>query len=285
MPLSFRRSYRRLPSAHFDPDKRGIIRTPGKQTAAEAPAEFRPLRYPAIIPTGCGLGLGFCLFLAISQGLVRLPSVALATLGERAAIYTPANGATPAAEVSAGGVGPTTQTPKFEPAPTSMPFPTATSLPVNAWVGDIPEAACIPADLPQTGRVVETLDGDTIKVLLDSDGRVYSVRYLGVAAPGLTGASPALGREAAARNSALVYRKQALLVRDLTNADANGTLLRYVLADGVFVNHALIQSGLAQVEMAAPDTACLESLMEAQRQAQARGLGLWAGAPEATPTP
>ena len=165
------------------------------------------------------------------------------------------------------------------------PPPTEAAAPANPWAADIPDAACIPADLPQTGRVVEVLDGETIKVLLDSDGRVYSVRYLGVDAPALNQGAAGLGQEALARNSQLVYRKQAVMVRDITDADVNGTLLRYVLADGVFVNHALIQGGLAQVGMAAPDTACLQTLLAAEQQAQTQMRGIWSARPTPTSAP
>jgi endonuclease YncB( thermonuclease family) len=147
----------------------------------------------------------------------------------------------------------------------------------NPWAAEIPEASCIPADLPQAGLVVELVDGDTIKVLMDDDGRVYSIRYLGVEAPALGAGSAGLGQQGMALNTQLTYRKQALMVRDITDSDASGTLLRYVLADGIFVNHALIRAGLGQVRMDAPDTACLEALLEAQQAAQAQALGLWGG--------
>ena len=40
---------------------------------------------------------------------------------------------------------------------------------------------CIPDDPAQTGRVVEVIYGNTIKVLMD--GLIYVIRYIGVAAP------------------------------------------------------------------------------------------------------
>jgi endonuclease YncB( thermonuclease family) len=156
--------------------------------------------------------------------------------------------------------------------------------PVDAWVTAIPDAWCIQHDIPQTGRVVEVVDGDTIRVLLDSDGRVHSVRYLGIDAPGLKGDSADWGRAAWARNSELVYHKQAVLVRDITDSDAGGTLLRYVLMEDVFVNHAMIRDGLAIAAVAAPDTSCLNALLAAEQQARAEARGIW-GLPAATPTP
>ena len=169
----------------------------------------------------------------------------------------------------------------------------ATALPVlpleapaeNEWSAQIPDAACIPQDLPQTGRVVEVLDGETIRVLMDRDGRVYSVRYLGPGVPGDSRPSAELAQQALARNTELTYRRQAILVRDLSDTDSSGTLLRYVLIDGVFVNRALVREGWVQVGMQEPDTACLQSFLEAQQQAQREGVGRWSGSATSSPVP
>jgi len=168
-------------------------------------------------------------------------------------------------------------------APTPTPIPVVIA-PNNPLVTAIPEAWCIQPDLPQTGRVVEVVDGDTIKVLLDSDGRVYSVRYLGADAPDLSD-STGIALQVMARNTELVYRRQAVLVRDVSDSDLNGTLLRYVLVDGVFVNHRLVAEGWAEVSMSPPDTACLGTLLSAEQQAQAAGLGVWGIQPAATAAP
>ena len=116
------------------------------------------------------------------------------------------------------------------------------------------------------------LDGDSIRVRLEGDGNVYSVRYVGVEAP-------ANGKYYAAistgKNAELVYYKQATLVRDLTDRDPQGTLLRYVMVEGTFVNHALIAGGYAQALSSGPDTACRASFEAAQKAAQTRRLGLW----------
>jgi endonuclease YncB( thermonuclease family) len=163
-------------------------------------------------------------------------------------------------------------------------LPPVVAPPDNPLLTAIPEAWCIQPDLPQTGRVVEVVDGDTIKVLLDSDGRVYSVRYLGADAPDLSD-STGIALQGMARNTELVYRKQAVLVRDVSDSDLNGTLLRYVLVDGVFVNHRLVAEGWAKTSMSPPDTACLGTLLSAEQQAQAAGLGLWGIQPGATAAP
>jgi endonuclease YncB( thermonuclease family) len=120
--------------------------------------------------------------------------------------------------------------------------------------------------------VVGVLDGDTIRVRLDGGEGIYSVRYVGVEAPPTGQYYAAIS---AGRNAELVYLKQATLVRDLTDSDPQGTLLRYVIAEGKFVNYELIAGGYAQAISAAPDTACRDSFESAQREAQFSKLGLW----------
>jgi endonuclease YncB( thermonuclease family) len=157
------------------------------------------------------------------------------------------------------------------PPPTAME---ATVPPTNPWSAAIPEAACIPSDLPQRGRVVDVLSADTIRVLMDEDAHVYSVRYLGVELSTTTGA--AFAQKALVRNGKLVYRKPVTLVRDITDADAGGILLRYVLVDNVFVNYDLIATGFALAGTAPPDTACEATFMTAEQLAQVGNLGIWA---------
>ena len=287
MPLSFRRSFRKIPRVDIDQNKRRPEKTAGAK-AVRSSAEFRPPKYPLVIPIGCGVAIGLCVFVVLSSGLVRVPWVPAATPIDYAGLATSAFETALADQLATvEAAGPT----QARPVPTPTETPTATLPPVveppsNPWAADIPEAACIPPDLPQTGRVVEIVDGDTIKVLMDSDGHVYSVRYLGTAAPEITGGAAGVGLEAMARNTELVYGKHAILVRDITDSDSNGTLLRYVIVEGVFVNHALVSAGLARANSASPDTACLGLLLSAEQQAHAGGRGMWAaGGQNITPPP
>jgi endonuclease YncB( thermonuclease family) len=291
MPLSFRRSYKKRPGVDLDKNKRRVE----KDIVAKAvrpSEEFRPTKYPLVIPIGCGVAIGLCLFVVFSRGLVRLPWLAGAAPAADWGFATAAFETALAEQLGTLEAQRPTQAPATRAASTATPSTTATvgrtptlppvvAPPDNPLVTAIPEAWCIQPDLPQTGRVVEVVDGDTIKVLLDSDGRVYSVRYLGADAPDLSD-STGIALQVMARNTELVYRKQAVLVRDVTDSDLNGTLLRYVLADGVFVNHRLVAEGWAKTSMSPPDTACLGTLLSAEQQAQAAGLGLWGIQPAAT---
>ncbi|HET6845738.1 MAG TPA: thermonuclease family protein, partial [Anaerolineales bacterium] len=282
MPLSARRSYRKRPTSSPNQSEQAAV-ADVRQTKPEANApEIRPAQHPRAILIGGGLALGLLILVALMNTHERLGGLPQDTPREATAVSTRAMGSGLALElaspVSASPTGPATSKPNENPAPVNGISSS------NPWTGSIPEAACIPADLPETGRVVEVLNGDTIKVLMDRDGRVYSVRYLGVKAPRLSVAA-ALGRLALERNLELVYRQRVVLVRDISDADPSGTRLRYVMAKDVFVNQMLIRDGWGEVEMSTPDTACLEAFRAAEQQAQLERRGIWGSGAVPTVTP
>ena len=140
-------------------------------------------------------------------------------------------------------------------------------------------ADCIPNNPPQTGVVVDVVDGDTIKVLLDADGKTYSVRYIGMDTPEDTSQVEYFGPEATAKNSELVYGKTVTLIKDVSETDRYGRLLRYIIADGVFVNYELVAQGYANTASYPPDIACIPTFQTAEGQASAAKLGLWGASP------
>ncbi len=157
---------------------------------------------------------------------------------------------------------------------TAVALPSLTPLADNPWVTAIPEAACIPTDIPQTGLVTEVVDAETIRVLMDRDGLIYAVRYLGVDVP--SSIDPHVGLSGVQRNIQLTYDRHVLLVRDLTDKDAYGRLLRYVMVGRTFVNYALIAAGFARAESTPPDTSCYAAFQAVEQQAQSQNLGIWA---------
>jgi micrococcal nuclease len=148
-----------------------------------------------------------------------------------------------------------------------------------AFLIPITGASCIPNNPAQTGKVVEVVDGDTIKVLLDQDGLTYSVRYIGMDTPEDTTQVEQFGPEATAKNIELAYGKSVTLIRDVSETDRYGRLLRYVVADDVFVNYELVAQGFANTVSYPPDVSCISLFQEAERGASASKLGLWAVPP------
>src|SRR5215216_3534825 len=90
------------------------------------------------------------------------------------------------------------QTAEFSFTPTNM--------------GLVGAQSCIPANLGQTAKVVDVVDGDTIKVLLEQDGQTYSVRYIGIDTPEYTNKLEYFGAEAAVKNVQLVFGKTVTLI-------------------------------------------------------------------------
>ncbi|MCA9998255.1 MAG: thermonuclease family protein, partial [Anaerolineales bacterium] len=87
------------------------------------------------------------------------------------------------------------------------------------------------------------IDGDTVDVLLG--GESYRVRYIGVDTPER---DEPFYAEATAANAALVDGAEVILVRDVSETDQYGRLLRYVyLPNGTFVNAELVAQGYARV--------------------------------------
>jgi endonuclease YncB( thermonuclease family) len=182
------------------------------------------------------------------------------------------------------------------PEPTFTPLPTVTDTPVPATDTPLPQPtnggglipltddSCIPNNPPQTGRVLDIVDGDTIVVVLDQDGEAYSVRYIGMDTPENTTRTELFGPEATAKNRELVEGKNVTLIKDVSEIDRYGRLLRYVIADGVFVNYELVAQGYANVASFPPDLACIPDFQEAEEQAVYWKLGLWGDPPPPTPT-
>ena len=175
-----------------------------------------------------------------------------------------------------------TVAPTATPSPTPSPLPSPTSTPTPTPVpSPVPAATLPPCDWARVERVI---DGDTIVVELD--GRLEHVRYIGVDAPesgGPRGGEP-FGDEAATRNVQLLSGGQVCLERDITDRDRYDRLLRYAwLPDGRLVEEQLLRDGLAVVVTYPPDVKYLEERhLPAQQEARAARRGLWAEVEPAT---
>lgn len=151
------------------------------------------------------------------------------------------------------------------PKPSSSPLPSPTAETFT------PQFPCVPAGtLVQEGTVEWVVDGDTVHV--DVDGISYRVRYIGVDTPEVD--EPG-GEEATRYNLELVGGQTVTLVKDVSEVDKYGRLLRYVFVGDTFVNYALVSNGFADAGVWEPDSACGEFLMSAESQAKQLGLGIW----------
>lgn len=139
-------------------------------------------------------------------------------------------------------------------------------------------AGCEPVGDPKFGgvlaQVVDVVDGDTIRVVID--GREYSVRYIGMDAPETTfGKSEPYGRLATDLNRQLVGGKTVELVKDVSETDRYGRLLRYVYMGDTFVNAEIVRQGYAHSASFPPDISKQDVLLQAEREARENNRGLW----------
>lgn len=122
-------------------------------------------------------------------------------------------------------------------------------------------------------------DGDTIEVELD--GRTYDLRYIGVDTPER---EEYFYGEAFDYNMDLVRGEEVILVRDVSDTDQYGRLLRYVyLPDGTFVNAEMISNGMARVVTFPPDVAQTDNFKALEADARQAGRGMWADMEQAGP--
>lgn len=121
-------------------------------------------------------------------------------------------------------------------------------------------------------NVINVVDGDTIDVSID--GTEYRVRYILINTPERR---QPFYKEATDANRTLVKDKTVYLIRDVSETDRYGRLLRYVyLADGTFVNAELVRLGYAQLATYPPDVSMLATIRAAQDEAILNKRGLWA---------
>ncbi len=136
--------------------------------------------------------------------------------------------------------------------------------------------AAAPRALRSTGDeavVVRAIDGDT--VLLESGERL---RYIGMDTPETKDPrKPVMcfGERAHARNAELVEGKRVRLVRDVSDRDRYGRLLRYVYVGDTFVNLELVEEGYAKNYSYPPDIAHQAEIRAAERRAREAKRGLW----------
>jgi len=139
---------------------------------------------------------------------------------------------------------------------------------------------CVPDRFPREEATVrKVVDGDTIEV--DEGGVPFRVRYIGMDAPELAGEP--MAAESLEANRRLVEGKRIVMVRDLSEADRYGRLLRFVFSGGIFINSELVRLGLARATAYPPDVSCAEEFRSAESEARAARRGLWGIAVSLTP--
>lgn len=140
-----------------------------------------------------------------------------------------------------------------------------------------PELKGHPVELATVGRVI---DGDTFVTSEDN-----IIRLIGVDTPEVHGQEEAFGKEASNYSKRMLTGQKVYLIRDISETDRYGRLLRYVfiIGDSTMFNERLIADGFANRLTYPPDVLMAELFRDAERKARKEKLGLWAAEAEEHP--
>jgi endonuclease YncB( thermonuclease family) len=231
-----------------------LLATPGGKTFL---ASFIPTPTPSVDEIfKLGAETSTAEVLLTSSALI--PTITTMPFTPMASLLTPTLTPTPANLLSGPTDPASTLVPATAPAPSSTPTRKPTS----------PTGKCLPAKDAQAGKVVDVVDGNTVRVLIGD--LVYVVRYIGVNVP----QDPAYAQVSAATNAQLVYAKEIKLYAEGTDKDESNRLLRYVVvADSTLVNQELIRRGLATADTST--YACSSDFTAAEQDARTDRAGMW----------
>ena len=134
-----------------------------------------------------------------------------------------------------------------------------------------PPHRTIPPTADDGVAVLRVVDGDTIVVALGGAAGT-KVRLIGIDTPER---DECLYAAATARMRALVGARSVKLVRDVSETDRYGRLLRYVYVGSAFVNATMVSEGFASAATHPPDVAHALEFIALERAARSAGRGLW----------
>jgi micrococcal nuclease len=152
--------------------------------------------------------------------------------------------------------------------PTVTPPPADTATPLPTPTATLTPTATVPAG--ESAKLVEVVDGDTIVVEVNQ--QVAEVRYIGIDTPEK---GDPCGEDARAVNEGILEGTTLTLVKDTSNTDRFGRLLRYVFAGNTFVNATLLREGWAIASKYPPDTLHAEEFLILEQEARVQNTGCW----------
>ncbi|MGF1546458.1 MAG: thermonuclease family protein [Thiotrichales bacterium] len=122
----------------------------------------------------------------------------------------------------------------------------------------------------EIANVSYIFDGDTVAVRYP-DGREETVRYIGIDTPEV---GEACAEAATIRQRTLAAGKQVFMLRDVSDRDIYGRLLRYVCTeDQVFINAEMVAAGFAVAKRYPPDTQFATLFKTLENEAALAGRG------------
>lgn len=133
-----------------------------------------------------------------------------------------------------------------------------------------PNVSCTSIDTAyQVASVVDVIDAERLRVSIE--GEFSIIKYIGITTNTIF---PGARVAALSANQALIGQT-VTLVKDVSELDGDGNLLRYVFTDDAFINQYFLENGLATASNAPPDEACAENFQAAEEQAMSQEIGTW----------
>ncbi|MFN3188454.1 MAG: thermonuclease family protein [Candidatus Paceibacteria bacterium] len=217
---------------------------------------------------------GLFLFLVLISGGSSTNSSQSSTLSSNNALSSPLE---EFENVSTFNISTTSSSEHLETQPASGVQSASTQINFDSSVSeeDIIEEEMVVV-VPALYQVIRVIDGDTIEVMYEGEKR--SVRYIGVDTPETVHPSKpveCMGKEASTYNSSLVAGKKVRLVKDVSDTDRYGRLLRYVYVGDVMVNELLVKEGYANVMTYPPDVKYNQHFLTLEQEARLAKKGLW----------
>lgn len=118
-------------------------------------------------------------------------------------------------------------------------------------------------------KVINVVDGDTIETEVGE-----KIRYIGINTPEK---GQPYADESTKLNRDLVLGKRISLEFDIQTKDRYGRTLAYVYVDEVFVNREIVRQGFAVSETIQPNVKYQGEILNVQREARDKCLGIWRG--------
>jgi len=124
-----------------------------------------------------------------------------------------------------------------------------------------------------TEKVVRIIDGDTFEI----NGGI-KVRLIGIDTPEMKNQNKTIdcfAQESKRKLETMIGGKEVVLVKDISETDKYGRLLRYVYLGNEMVNDTLVKEGYARISTFPPDVKFKDQFLADERQAREANFGLW----------
>ncbi|KKT42805.1 MAG: Nuclease-like protein [Microgenomates group bacterium GW2011_GWC1_44_37] len=124
-----------------------------------------------------------------------------------------------------------------------------------------------------TEKVVRIIDGDTFEI----NGGI-KVRLIGIDTPEMKNRNMTIdcfALEAKQKLESLLVGKEVFLIKDVSETDKYGRLLRYAFLGDEMINDTLVKGGYAKISTFPPDVKFKDQLLVSERQARESNSGLW----------